>query len=311
MLATRGIALNARPEQWETHRFGLSEQRWAELRGRHFWITGAGTGYGQCIAVALALAGAQVYLSARREPKLEETRQLAQRMGAESDRLVVVPVDITKADQVAAAAERIRAQTRRLDGLVNNAALPQPNPGTHVLASLDPARWQALFDTNVTGQWLVSKTALPLLSDGQGFRILFMTSEAGWAFTPGFGPYNVSKAALNNLGASLAAECSLRFPDKDIQVNVLVPGEARTEMNQGSSENPYTIVCMSLLLLSHPPGGPNGKFFHRDGRHLEFTRADAYDRSLMDGAPLAVEQGGQLRAPLLRRLARAFSRQHR
>ena len=92
-----------------------------------------------------------------------------------------------------------------------------------------------------------------------------MTMDFGFSSCPhsragqrrqGFGPYNVSKSAVNTLGASLAAECTLRYPDKDIQVNVLVPGEARTEMNQGSTESPYAVVSMVLVLLSHPPGGP-------------------------------------------------------
>ena len=92
-------------------------------------------------------------------------------------------------------------------------------------------------------------------------RAVFFTSEAGWAFTPGFGPYNVSKRPRsNNLGASLAAEVAARHPGADVQVNVLNPGEARTEMNQGSSVSPYSVVSMTLALLSHPPGGPNGCF---------------------------------------------------
>lgn len=111
--------------------------------------------------------------------------------------------------------------------------------------------------------------------------MIFLSSEAGWASTPGFGPYNISKAAVNTLGASLAAECAMRFPAKDVQINVLVPGEARTEMNQGSTESPYSVVSMVLTLLSHPPGGPNGCFFHRDGRHLAFAYSPQFPRKLL------------------------------
>jgi len=107
-----------------------------------------------------------------------------------------------------------------------------------------------------------------------------MTSEAGWAFTPVVGPYNVGKAAVNNLGASLAAECAAHCSDTDVQINVLVPGEARTEMNQGFANSPFSVVCMMLALLSHPPGGPNGCFFHRNGRHLAFAYAQAFPRQL-------------------------------
>ena len=69
---------------------------------------------------------------------------------------------------------------------------------------------------------------------------------------------------------------------KDIQINVLVPGEARTEMNQGSTESPYAVVSMVLVLLSHPPGGPNGHFFNRDGRHLAFAYTQEYSQPLLD-----------------------------
>ncbi len=122
---------------------------------------------------------------------------------------------------------------------------------------------------------------MPLLGNGEGFRILFLSSFAGRASTPGFGSYNISKSAVNTLGASLAAECAARYPGKDIQINVLVPGEARTEMNQGSTESPYSVVSMVLVLLSHPPGGPNGFFFNRDGRHLTFAYTQEYPQPLL------------------------------
>ena len=56
--------------------------------------------------------------------------------------------------------------------------------------------------------------------------------------------------------------------------------EPRTEMNQGSAESPFTAVPMMLLLLSQPEGGPNGYFFHRDGRHLACGHGGAYHESL-------------------------------
>lgn len=119
------------------------------------------------------------------------------------------------------------------------------------------------------------------MTNGDGIRVLFMSSEAGWASSLGFGPYNVSKSAVNTLGASLAVECVAHFPTHDVQINVLVPGEARTEMNRGSTESPYSVVSMTLTLLSHPQGGPNGCFFHRDGRHLAFANSSAYMKDLL------------------------------
>lgn len=76
--------------------------------------------------------------------------------------------------------------------------------------------------------------------------------------------------------------CAVRYPGKDVQINVLVPGEARTDMNQGSTESPYAVVNMVLVLLSHPPGGPSGFFFNRDGRHLPFAYTQEYPPPLLD-----------------------------
>lgn len=224
-----------------------------------------------------------MFLTGRRIQKLEEARREAADLGIDPARCLALPADITNPSDVERAARSIGAHTRHLYGLVNNAALPQPRPSQRPLAELEPAQWSALLNTNVTAQWLVSKAALPLMLAGPALRMVFMTSEAGWASTPGFGPYNVTKAALNNLGGSLAAECAACFPDRDVQINVLVPGEARTEMNRGSTESPYSAVCMTLALLSHLAGGPNGCFFHRDGRHLAFACASPHPRSLLPG----------------------------
>lgn len=280
-IVTPGIVQNVHPASWREHRFGLPQARWERLKGRDFWITGAGTGYGRCIALALAAAGARVFISGRRIEKLREAVDEGVALGIDVRRCIAVPVDIRSEDDLARAVRNIQLVTPSLYGLVNSAALPQLGETAFPLTGHSAAAWTNLLTTNVTGQWFTCKAAMPLLSNGDGFRILFLSSFAGWAATPGFGPYNVSKSAVNTLGVSLAAECTLRYPDKDIQVNVLVPGEARTEMNQGSMESPYAVVSMVLVLLSHPPGGPNGFFFNRDGRHLSFAYTQEYPQPLL------------------------------
>lgn len=281
--STPGILQRPDPQAWRAHRFGLSTARWEALREKSFWVTGAGTGYGRCIAIALAAAEGQVFLTSRRLAMLEGTRAEAASLGVNPGQLVPLSADIRDAGAVREAVAAIAARTPHLYGLVNNAALPSPRQHAWPLAELDIEQWNALLATNVTGQWLASRSALPLMAKETGFRIVFMTSEAGWADTAGFGPYNLSKAAVNSLGVSFASECAARYPGQDVQVNVLVPGEARTEMNRGSAESPWSVVCMTLLLLSHPAGGPNGRFFHRDGRHLDFGYARPYPRPLAAG----------------------------
>ena len=111
-------------------------------------------------------------------------------------------------------------------------------------------------------------------------RIVFVTSAAGWSFAPGFGHYNISKAALNSLSANLAAECAARYPDADIQINALDPGQARTEMNGGSRVSPFIVVPTALRLLAQERGGPNGRFFRVDGRSVAFGAAGEYSGAL-------------------------------
>lgn len=280
-VSTPGISQNLHPASWQDHRFGLPQDRWERLKGRSFWVTGAGTGYGRCIALALAAAEARVFISGRRIEKLHETVAEGASLGIDVSRCISIPVDIRSDGDLAGAVRSIQHITTSLYGLVNSAALPQPSGTAFPLTDQGMVSWTDLLATNVTGPWLTSKAAMPLLCNGEGFRILFLSSFAGWASTPGFGPYNISKSAVNTLGASLAAECTKRYPEKDVQINVLVPGEARTEMNQGSTESPYTVVNMVLILLSHPPGGPNGFFFDRNGRHLAFAYTQEYQQPLL------------------------------
>ncbi len=271
----------ADPAAWPSHRFGLSAERWASLAGQVFLITGGGTGFGQALAIALAATGASVVVTGRRLAKLEETVALASRFGVDPQGLVPVPADLCARSEINALMERIDERFGTLHGVVNNAALPTPASGKTPLSTLDAAGWNRHMATNLTAPWQLLQAALPLLQRAGRFRALFVTSEAGWADTPGHGPYNVGKAALNTLARSFAAELAAAFPTLDTQVNTLIPGEALTEMNRGSTNSPFTMASMALALLSHPPGGPNGAFFHRDGRHFGFAYAKPYPHSLL------------------------------
>lgn len=270
------------PRDWRNHRFGLSRDRWAALHGKAVWITGAGTGYGRALALALAAAGARVILSGRRRAKLEEVLIAADALGVNRDSFRVVTCDIADGCSLAEAVEVLRVSGLVPYGLVNNAALPQPAVGGWALFDTEPEQWSRLITTNLTAHWMVTRSVLPGMAAAGAARVLFISSEAGWASTVGFGPYNVSKAALNSLGMSFAAEAAARYPEADIQINVLVPGEARTEMNQGSLLSPFRAVPMALTLLSHGPGGPNGSFFHRDGRALAFGYSGRFETPLVD-----------------------------
>lgn len=271
----------ADPAKWSEHLFNLTPERWESLKERSFWITGAGTGYGRCLACALAAAGAQVFLTGRRAHKLQESIDEMRTLGIPTDKCFIIPADISDEAQILNACERVKNLSPGLSGLVNNAAVPS-HPGiSSPLQNDSPQYWDHMMRVNVTAPWLLTRTIFPHMLRSGRVRVLFLSSGAGWAGTPGFGLYNISKAAINSLGHSMAMEYAATLPGEDIQMNVLVPGEARTEMNRGSTVSPYSVVSMALILLSHPAGGPNGRFFHRDGRHLFFGNTMPYDRHLI------------------------------
>jgi NAD(P)-dependent dehydrogenase (short-subunit alcohol dehydrogenase family) len=286
-VSTPGIRQDLDPSDWSHHRFGLSEAGWRRLSGRRFVVTGAGTGFGRAFATAIGLADAKVVLAGRRLEPLRESREAGQALGAKPGRFECEPMDINDPADVVEVMGRIAA-AGPLHGIVANAAVPQGNGGPTPLLSSDESEWQRIVGTNLTAQWRVARSAINLAAPDGHVRAIFVTSEAGWADTPGVGLYNVSKAALNGLTMSLAAEAGHAFPDADVQINGLIPGEARTEMNRGSTESPWSAVPMLLHLLSHPEGGPNGRFFHRDGRHFDFAYARAWPKSLAQAARTAV-----------------------
>ncbi len=267
---------------WEKHLFGISKEKWDSLKSKSFWVTGAGTGYGRCLAVVLAAAGAKVFLTGRRKEKLWETIIEIEELNIPTENCYPITADITDLNQVKMACNIVSDNCESLYGLINNAAVPARGDVPMPLLCGSVEDWDRIMNTNVRAPWLLTKTIFPHMIKGSALRMLFISSEAGWAFTPGYGPYNISKAALNSLGASMAAECAVNYPDIDAQVNVLVPGEARTEMNRGSGESPYNIVCMALALLSHPKDGPNGKFFYWDGRSSSFCSSLPYEVSVLE-----------------------------
>lgn len=272
-----------RPSDWRRHRFGLPEALCSRLARRCFWVTGAGTGFGQAVATALGLIGSRVVLTGRREWKLNDAVAEASRLGAARDRFEILTLDLTDASAVERAAFALRRVN--ISGLVHCAALPQPPDHAAPLLATDSLR--RVMATNLEGAWLASRTAITVAAERGEARIVLFSSEAAWHFTAGYGPYNVSKAALNSLGGSLAAEARARYPACDIQVNVLNPGEARSEMNQGSERSPYAAVPVTLALLAHEAGGPNGRYFHADGRHLSFASAGPWPAPLLPSVPVS------------------------
>jgi len=264
------------------HRFGLSPKAWQRFRGLSALVTGAGTGYGQAIASALAGAGANIILVGRRRAKLEDTAKKCREYTDAAVDILVCPTDLCDFDSQLAMLDRVEREVDHPALLVNSAALPcgrdlaKPVP----LFSYSVEEWETLMRTNVTAPWFLSREFIARFHDSNPIRIVNMTSRAAWSAKGSVGPYNVSKAALNNLTMSLAEEARMQFTGADIQINALNPWEARTEMNQGSKAKPEKVLPMTLLLLAQPADGPSGYFFCRDGNHDQFTDTLPYGKDL-------------------------------
>jgi NAD(P)-dependent dehydrogenase (short-subunit alcohol dehydrogenase family) len=157
---------------------------------RSVLVTGASTGIGRAAAMRLDGAGWKVFAGVRKEEDAASLRAEA------SDRLAPVTLDVTDAEQIAAAAELIARETEGgLDGLVNNAGVAVPGPLETV--PLDDLRHQ--LEVNLVAYVAVTQAMLPELRRAEG-RIVFLSSIGGRIAFPFGGPYHASKFATEAIG---------------------------------------------------------------------------------------------------------------
>jgi NAD(P)-dependent dehydrogenase (short-subunit alcohol dehydrogenase family) len=157
---------------------------------RSVLVTGASTGIGRATALRLDGAGWRVFAGVRKEADAESLRQDA------SPHLVPVILDVTESEQIAAAAERIEAESNDgLDGLVNNAGVAIPGPLETI--PLDDFRRQ--LEVNLVAYVAVTQALLPQIRRAEG-RIVFVSSIGGRIAFPFGGPYHASKFGTEAIG---------------------------------------------------------------------------------------------------------------
>jgi len=162
-------------------------------------VTGASSGIGRCVALALAKAGYAVVLAGRRAQQLEEA---AREGGA---RCLAVPTDVTEESSVASLFARVTAEFGRLDLLFNNAGVGAPPTP---LEDLPTASWRAVLDTNITGAFLCTQAAFRVMKAQQprGGRIINNGSISATTPRPHIAAYTASKHAVTGLTKSTALE---------------------------------------------------------------------------------------------------------
>ncbi len=190
------------------------------LENKVILVTGAGQGMGRGIALAVSQAGAKVVAGDLHLEGVEETIALVEEAGGTG---LALFLDVTKADTISAAVEKIVQEFGRLDGLVNNAGVVRISP------ALDsPPEERALqFDVNVEGVFLCSQIAArQMISQDSGGSMVNIASEAGKVGHMDMAGYNASKAAVISMSRSFALEWS----KYRINVNAVCPGGVETPM---------------------------------------------------------------------------------
>lgn len=188
------------------------------IEGDKAVVTGASSGIGRETALALARAGVDVALAARREERLEE---LAERIESETEaEALVVPTDVREEDDVDALIETAADSFGRLDVLVNNAGLVVGQD----VEELPTSEYRAMMETNADGMFFATRAALPYLRDSGG-TIVFIGSFAG-QYPRSYNPvYAATKWWARGFAQSVAAEAA-----GDIAVTTINPSEVRTEI---------------------------------------------------------------------------------
>jgi NAD(P)-dependent dehydrogenase (short-subunit alcohol dehydrogenase family) len=197
------------------------------LEGKVAIVTGASSGLGVAFAKALAEAGADVAIGARRVDKLEETAKLIEAAGR---RALVVETDVTKPEDCQALAQATHDQLGSVDILVNNAG----DGGEYHPATEDPPEhFRRVVDLNLFGSYWMAQAAARFMGPGSSVINISSVIALTTAKMPAAG-YSSAKAAILGLTRDLAAQWGV---DKGIRVNAILPGTFPSEQTAAYSEN--------------------------------------------------------------------------
>jgi NAD(P)-dependent dehydrogenase (short-subunit alcohol dehydrogenase family) len=236
------------------------------LANRIALVTGASRGIGYATALALAREGAHVVAMARTVGGLEELDDAVRAAGGSA---TLVPVDLKDSEGIARLGAALNERFGRLDILIGNAGILGPlSPLGHV----EPKVWDDVIAVNVTANWHLIRSMDPLLRLSDAGRAVFLTSGVGSNPRAYWGPYAISKAALEALARTYAAETVTT----NVRVNLFSPGPTRTRMRAIAmpGEDPASlktadVVAEKILELCRPDFQETGKVYdYRQGRLL-------------------------------------------
>jgi len=191
----------------------------AQLANQIAVVTGAGRGIGRAIALKFAAEGADVVCVSR---TAENSEKVAGEIRALGRKAWAVAVDVSDANAVTAAAEKILADAGRVDVLVNNAGVTRDG----LLMRMSEADWDTVLDTNLKGAFLFTKAFARGFAKQRSGRIINLASVIGLIGNAGQVNYAASKAGLIGLTKSVARELASR----GVTCNAIAPGFVETDM---------------------------------------------------------------------------------
>ncbi|MGB6349900.1 MAG: SDR family NAD(P)-dependent oxidoreductase [Pseudolabrys sp.] len=231
-------------------------------------VTGASRGIGAAVALELAQAGAHVVAVARTVGGLEELDDTIKAAGGSA---TLVPLDVKDSEGIARLALALNERYQRLDVLIGNAGILGP---LSPLAHVEPKDWDNLIAVNITANYQLIRCMDALLKRSQAGRAVFLTSGVAHMGRAYWGPYAASKAALEILARTYAAECATT----SVRVNLFAPGPTRTRMYASAFPgiDPLTLptaeeVAKKIVPMCAAECAENGKIYNfREGKFLEF-----------------------------------------
>lgn len=232
-------------------------------------VTGASSGIGRKIAELLASQGHFVYAGARKPEDLAELSKIRNVQGVRLD--VTVPADI------AAAVDAVRKGGRGLHGIVNNAGIAIIAP----LIDVEEKELASLFDVNVFGPYRITKAFAPLIIAAKG-RVVTISSISGILSGPFFGPYSMSKHAIEAYGDALGAEMA----SFGVRSSLIEPGNYRSDIGRNTMAQ---VQAASARVKGTPFEASMGRMVAAMGNYDNYPEPDdvakAALHALFDPAP--------------------------
>ncbi|MBW2369510.1 MAG: SDR family oxidoreductase [Deltaproteobacteria bacterium] len=197
------------------------------LDGKVFVVTGGSRGIGFEIAKHLLDQNARVVICARKSDGLDAAVSV---LNAGDDRLLALPAHVAREAEVEQLFDTTVSKFGQLDGLINNV-------GMNIVSNLvdaEPALWQKIIDSNLSGTFLCARKAARVMRDRKMGKIVSISSVAARRASPAMGIYGIAKAGIEMMTKVLASELSAF----NIQVNAVAPGMVKTDFSKPFWSNP-------------------------------------------------------------------------